>query len=181
MCAQGSTFVAMTLLHEPSLFAAPHLAPASVNCPFLAAAAHGGDIFSRGYQSYLDKVGLLAPLTYWSYLHCALALGLCLGLCALTFRLARPRVSRGVLMLLEWTVCLLGLLTSMELPISRLPLGRAMKGWAFAFSLLAMATLPYALPWFLAPRAGPRRLLAILLYGGIAVIFTAQLWTIPTP
>jgi hypothetical protein len=143
--------------------------------PPLLLATADRDIFSVAFDWFADAVAGMSVALWWWFIKAAAALEIVTIGCGLVFKSCRQSLNAGALMAINWSVFVLGWLLIAALPLGSLHVAPAHKGWILAVALMAIFILPWRLAWFLTPIEGRRRILAISMYGLMAVLLLIQL------
>jgi len=138
------------------------------------------DIFHQIWSSYGDFVADLPRPVFIAVLRAPLIIGLPGLVCGLMFRHLRGRVPDGVVLLINWTITLLGGFEIMGLRLDHVPFGRNDSAFAFTVACIGIAALPWAVSYFLATRVGYRRIVAAVFYVVISTSLVIQIFAVRT-
>src|SRR5438093_52942 len=83
--------------------------------------ASSEDVLSRFNQWFLDKAAGMSPDLFWSFVRVAIALEITTIACGVTFRSCRGSMMPGALVSMQWTICILAFLITLQLPLSAIP------------------------------------------------------------
>ena len=134
------------------------------------------DALASLHQWFLNRASGLTEAMFWTFVRAAFLLILQIIAASAIFANARKSSSHGVLMTIQWAVCLLAFLVVMEIPLNGILLGRTEKGWILAISIFAIAVLPWRLSWLLCPREGQRRITAVAIYTLLGLLLLIQIF-----
>ncbi len=109
------------------------------------------DLFQSFYVHGKDSVGQMPPEIFWTFVRLLFALTIATAGCAISKAKFYQRIPDGVLIGIQFFITLLSWLTTLELPISLLPLTLSVKFWIFCISFFGILTLPLALSCLLTP------------------------------
>ncbi len=129
------------------------------------------DIFTEQYIAYQAAVKGMSLVLFLTLLRAAVILWVCALLSGAVFHLALNRLPRAALAAATWAASLAGLFLAVEIPLDRFTPTDTARGWIVAFTGFSVITLPWALTFFLVGTAGWRKLLAMTIYGLLAVVF----------
>jgi len=132
------------------------------------------DPLARAWQHSLERGAAMGGAGLLLLLRLAVFLEVACIACGLSLRRTN-KLPDGNREALQWVIAATSFMLALLLPLSALPIYGESRGFVALCSLLAVAVLPYVLSGLLVRRAGPRQVLAAMLYLGIVVLLASQL------
>ena len=140
---------------------------------FLADSA-SQDALTGGYTWYLEKADSLSPLTFWFFVRITILLIAQTVVCGAIFANSRNSMPHGILVVLEWLASLVVFFLVMQLPLGGISMSSTCKGFVLAVCIFVIGILPWRLSWLLVPTAGHRKIVAVVIYSALAILFIIQ-------